>query len=413
MNRQVYSMTYEASDSDKERLLKTAYFGLGRLYYNRNKKNWKCKCTKCGREYEANDTMMRQIKNAKKCFYCGNDIITVIGRKGAEISCKRDWIMINNEQGAINGYEVVWKTNEGKPSLISCTHVLHHANDKTFLYGVVKSMGYCLTMPWDHNRWKWRAERKSYNPYMCYFTQVEECEEDMNRTRKEMYLSISKLEEYKSNQITFIKQGIYNENQLKYIKVFDLNYAEDLLRFEKYISVHRCPSDLDDKYNVGILEYLNRTNQSIYSYKDYVTACRTLGIKPGKPKDLTDAEAKLLGQIKAIQDKERADQIIKRREELLQKEYSKGDYAVHVFIDIQEMVEVGSILHNCIGKMYVEPYASKRTDVYYGTKEGKITFAFEINRKRLAQLRTFNNGSVDAETAKFVKGWCKRYGYAC
>lgn len=408
------SYDHPASAEDRERLLRAARFMLNRLYYNRHGKTWECRCTKCGREYEASDEIMRQIKNAGKCFHCGNDVKTVIGRATKkESDWKREWIAMCNEKGCLNGYEVCWKTENGVPKLIRADHVLHQENGATYLYGIVKTMGYSITRPWDESKYAWRKERKSYIPYLNYFSSLEEIEQDMNRTRKEMYLDTVDLKAFKSNQITFIKKGIYNENQLEYIRAFDLNYPEDLIRFEKYIKIHRCNVDHDDKFNVNVLKYLNDTHQSISAFREYVRACHRLGIKPGKPKNLDDAEAELMEKIRLIDDAQRNEQIIARHEELKPKEYKKGGFAVHVFVDIHDMQKIGETLHNCIGKMYVEPYAEKRTDVYFGTKNGKVTFAFEINKNRLVQLRTFNNANVDDETSSFVKGWCKRYGYAC
>ena len=416
MSKQASLISYDhpASAEDRARLLRVAEFALGRLYYNRHGKAWKCRCTKCGREYEVSDKIMHQIKNAGKCFHCGNDVKVVIGRKGGRnFDWKREWVAMCNEKGCLNGYEVIWGMTDNVPKLISATHVLHEENGTTYLWGVVKTIGYRLSMPWDTSKYKWRKERKTYNPYLTYFIGVEEVEESMNQTRKDMYLKIANLKDFKSNQLTFIKNGIYNENQLEYIRAFDLNYPEDLIRFEKYIKIHRCNVDHDDKFNVNVLKYLNDTHQSIFAFREYVRACHRLGIKPGKPKNLDDAEAELMKKIRLIEDAQRNEEIIARYTELLPKAYSKGDYAIHVFTDIKDMQKIGEILHNCIGKMYVEPYAAKRTDVYYGTKENKVTFAFEINKNRLVQLRTFNNANVDDETSSFVKGWCKRYGYAC
>lgn len=417
MSKQASLISYDhpASAEDRARLLRVAEFALGRLYYNRHGRKWKCKCTQCGREYEVDDTIMHQIKNAGKCFHCGNDVKVVIGRKGGRnYGQKREWIALCNEKGCLNGYEVIWKVNANVPELLSVTHVLHFENGKTYLYGVVKSMGYTLTMPWDTSKYRWREERrKTYNPYLNYFVGVEEVEAAMNQTRKDMYLKIANLKDFKSNQITFIKNGIYNEQQLEYIRAFDLNYPEELVRYEKYINMHRCNVEPTEKFSVNILKYLYDTHQSVYEYRDYVRACKRLNLKPGKPKCLATEESKLLDQIKIIENAQRNEQIIARYTELLPKAYTKGGYAVHIFTDIKDMQKIGEVLHNCIGKMYVEPYATKRTDVYYGTKENKVTFAFEINKNKLVQLRTFNNQAVDNETESFVKGWCKRYGYTC
>lgn len=403
---------HKASSEDKKRLLNAAVFLLGRLWYKRTKKGYLCKCAKCGREYEVTSEILEQIKDSGKCFMCANTVKPIKGLQH-DYAERREWLSIKNEKDAENGYEVMWKTTEGEPTITSCRHVLHRESGQTWLCGIQKTMGYLGTI-WDPKKWLyWRKERPSYYEYLNFFSSVDDIEEDAKQTRKKFYQSVplcDTLRHLKSNQQTFIRNGIFNENQILYIKLFDLNYSLDLAKHKKYIQYHACP-EIDEKFNVHLLDYLDRTDQSIRIYCDYVQACRQLGEKPAKPADLQEAEQALLDKIEMANNAKMNQQIIERRSELEAKEFSKGAFAIHVFKDIEEMQSVGRKLKNCIGKMYVSPYAEKRTDVYYGTNEGKITFAFEINKNRLVQLRAFANKEVDLPTKEFVAEWCRRFNY--
>lgn len=402
---------HKASAEDQQRLLKSAQFLWNRLKYKRTKNGYLCRCSKCGREYEVDAERMAQIKASGKCYMCAINI-KVVRDSGKEVAERREWLSIKNEKDAENGYEVLWKTIDGVPTITSCRHVLHVENGATWICGIQKTMSWCLGTCWDPERWTyWRKERPSYNAYLDFFSSVDGIEETAQQTRKTFYQSVplcDTLRHLKSNQQTFVKKGIFNENQIFYIKAFDLNYASDLAKFGKYIRIHTCP-EIDRTFNVHILEYLARTNQSVRQYCDYVEACARIGEKPAKPADLAEAEATILDRLELIENAEKNQQIIERRSELEQKEFSKGPFAVHVFHDMAEMQHVGHKLKNCIGHMYVTPYAEKKTDVFYGTKDGEITFAFEVNKNRMVQLRAFANRDVDEPTKKFVREWCKRY----
>lgn len=406
------SISYEkvAIGEDLERIARAAHYKLGRLYYSKHKTNdYICYCSKCGTTFHTDKEHLEQMKEAGKCFKCAQDIKVTV-RKNSPGAWRRDWICIKNEMNAWNGYELIWRVNGGVPEIDCCNHVLHKEGGTTWLYRIVKNFAYSLGTYWDKNKWYWRKERKSLNPYIDFFTSVEYCEDWMMQTRKEYYKSLN-LANLKSNQQTFIRDGIYNQNQLKYIAIFDLNHPEEVHRYKKYIKIHSVP-DYDGKLNVHYLDYLAKDGKNIRTFFDYAGMLSTLGEKLDKPKDLDAAHDLAVKKIDAKKNAQYAKAIEELHDKLLEKEWQKDGYTIKVFTSYEEMVSVGEILHNCIGKYYVKPYATYRTAVYYGTKDGEITFALEVANKKLIQLRADHNKPVDKGTEKFVGEWCRRYNYA-
>lgn len=405
-------ISYEkvAIGEDLERIARAAHFKLGRLYYSKHKKNdYICYCSKCGTTFHADREHLEQMKEAGKCFKCAQDVkITV--KKSSPSAWHRDWITIENEMNAENGYELIWRVCDGVPEIDCCNHVLHRENGTTWLYRVVKTLSWNIGTYWDPKKWVWRKERKSANPYIDFFTSVEYCESWMMQTKKEYYNSLN-LADLKSNQQTFIKNGIYNQNQLNYISVFDLNYPEELHKYKKYIKYHSVPQT-EYKFNVHYLDYLAKDGKNIHTFFDYVGMCHELGEKYEKPKDLDFAHDLAVKKLDAKKNAQYAKTIEELHDKLLDQEWQKDGYMIKVFTSFDEMQLVGDVLHNCIGKYYIKPYATSRCRVYYGTKDGAIAFALEVAGNKLIQLRADHNKPVDKDVEKFVGEWCRRFGYA-
>ena len=398
---------HPASSDDIAKFKRAIEFLQGRFTYKRVKDGYDCYCSRCGQHFTLKCEQLQQTKEAGLCFRCAHPV-KVVQRRITTAYPKQEWLYTCNETGCFNGYYVLWEGTEGDIQIVATRQVLHYDEfGGRYLYGVVKNMGFSITRT--NTREYWRKERSSYNAYINYFYSVEEAlAEEVNG--KKDYYEKQKLS-LKSNQATFVKKGIYNENQLKYIQLFDLNYPEELHKYKDYISRHRIFDSDEFKGSVNVLDYIVRHNYSVSDYRDYLRACKTLGIaKPEKyPKDLYEAHDRLMKIIDAKKN-EVYEQRIKERHELLKtQEWQKGSFAVKTFTDFSDMQEVANTLKNCISRMYVKPYAEERTDVYYGTENGEITFAFEVTQKKLIQLRTFCNKSVNDETRAFVKEWCKKY----
>lgn len=405
------SYDHPASDEDLEKFKRAIQASQSRFTYKRIKGGYACHCSVCGQSFDLTDEQLMQTKEAKLCFKCAYAVKVVQKRKRKD-STNRALLSIINEKGAENGYEVFWKGNDEHIDILKCNHVLHYDNQGgRYVYGIVKNLGYSLC----HSGQKeyWRKEYPSYNPYLSYFVSVDGILAENWRSSKKAYYEGLKLQGLKSNQITFIKNGIYNETQLEYIQVFDLNYPEQLHKYSKYIELHRMPRNSDDliKMSVNILDYLVRNNLSCGLYFDYVMSCKELGIKPGKPKDLSKAHDDVVKMIRFKDNEVYRNKIKERHSALMQKEWSKGEFAIHAFKDYFEMETVANKLKNCIAKLYVKPYSNGTTDVYYGTEGGEITFALEVANGSLKQLRGVCNSSVNENTTKFVNEWCRKYGY--
>lgn len=404
------SYDYEATSQDLEKFKRAIEYLQGRLYHNRAKGGYNCHCTRCGQDFFLTDEQMRQTKEAELCFYCAKPVKVVLKRPTMR-KIEHKWMSIMNEKAAENGYDVLYERQGYDIRVIGAVHVLHHgANEATYVNGIVKNLGYSLCYS---SKNYWRKERTSYCPYLAYFSSVDEIMAEEWKRKKGYYLGLKlagKLNDFKSNQLTFIKKGIYNENQLKYINVFDLNYPEDLHKYNRYISIHQLYMDDNiPRLSSRHLEYLDKNNYSLREYLDYMNGCKLLGIKPGKPANLTKAHNDVMSLIKVKEDELINKQIVERHDILAKKEWTKGALQIHVFNNFYEMETVATKLKNCIAKMYAKPYAAGRTDVYYGTENGNITFAFEIAQNKLIQLRGYCNGPATEPTKKFVKEWCKKY----
>lgn len=406
MSRSICSVSYEhpASAEDRKKFMRAIQFMQKKFTYKRIKGGYDCYCSCCGEHFTLTDEQLLQTKEAGLCFKCAESV-RVVQRRPVKETVKRAWLSILNENNAENGYMVTYKGDE----IIGCLHVLHYdGNGGRFVYGIVKNMGYSIT--YTENKSYWRKEATSYNPYRCYFYEAETPLLNAWKRKKDYYQSL-KLDDLKSNQKTFIKKGIYNERQLDYIRVFDLDYPEQLHKYNKYIQIHAVRHADELKLSANILEYLVSNNFPIAEYTDYLNACKQLGLKPQKPKDLYKAHDDLVNIIKIAENKECNERIIGRYPEMQKNEWHKGKLAIHSFKDFSEMEKVATKLNNCIARLYAKPYSQGTTDVYYGTEDGQITFALEVANGKMMQLRGSCNRGVSNSIAKFVKGWCKKHGY--
>lgn len=401
------SYDHPASEEDLEKFKRAIQASRSRFTYKRIKGGYDCHCSVCGQDFHLTDEQLLQTKEAGLCFKCAYAVKIVQKRKAKE-TYKRALLSIINEKGAENGYEVFWKGNDDHIDILKVFHVLHYDNQGgRYVYGIVKNLGYSLCH--SENKNYWRKEYPSYNPYITYFISVDGIIAEKWRSSKKAYYEELELHGLKSNQITFIKNGIYNKEQIDYIQLFDLNYPEQVHKYSKYIELHRIPGHPEGlKLSANILDYLVRNNLSCGLYFDYMRGCKDLGIKPGKPKDLSKAHDDVVKMVRVKDNEAYRKKITERHLALMKNEWSKGKFAIHSFKDYFEMEIVAEKLKNCIAKLYVKPYSDGTTDVYYGTEDGEITFALEVVNGSLKQLRGVCNSSVNESTAKFVNEWCRR-----
>lgn len=400
---------HPASYEDIQKFKRSVEYLQGRLVYKKAKNNYICHCYRCGKRFELNEEQFQQTKEAELCFHCGHPV-KIIRHKKSEPHMQWSWLDICNEKGCINGYYVKWIDRDGDIEILGAEHVLKYdENGGRYLYGIVKNMGYSISRT-DKNYW--RKERWGYNSYLSYFISVNEIMSKEWKRKRDYYEDLE-LNDLKSNQATFIKKGIYNENQLNYIRCFDLNYPEELHKYVRYIGIHRVFKDeIQSKLTVNTLDYLDRNNYPLREYIDYLRACKSANIKAEKyPKDLYKKHDEVMQLIKVQKDKIYDAKVKERHQRLMKKEWKKGQLEIHTFTDLSNMQSVADELKNCIARMYVKPYCEETTDVYYGTIDGKVEFALEVANGKLVQLRGHCNRAVDETIEKFVKQWCTKYTY--
>lgn len=403
------SYDYEATSQDLEKFKQTIEFIQGRLYYKKAENGYLCHCCRCQKDFTLSKEQLQQTKEAGCCFNCALPV-KAVQKRSAKETVEHKYLIIMNEKNAENGYDVYYKRQGYNIKVLNADHVLHHgANEATFIKSIVKNMGYSLCRT---DKDYWRKERQSYVPYISYFYSVDDAMQWDGTTRKDYYMKLD-WDGFKSNQLTFIKNGIYCEDQLAYIKTFDLNYPEELHKYARYISIHKIYEEESPiKFSVNTLDYLDRNNYPLRTYIDYLRACKTANVRIEKyPKDLFKKHDEVMKLIQIQKDKIYDAKVKERHELLRKKEWKKGQLEIHTFEDLSNMQSVAEELKNCIARMYVKPYCEETTDVYYGTIDGKVEFALEVANGKLVQLRGHCNRAVDETIEKFVKQWCTKYTY--
>ena len=405
----------ELSQEEDELLIKTALMISRRFYYKKLTKNqYQTICSVCGRESVINKQQLDMVREAGLCLHCANSIRTAVLKK--DKAPTREWIKIQTADKVYEGYRVVWRMEDGK-IYHTAQHVAHfeYSNGwdraNAWVKGIVKSFSVLVDQPekdyWRKVRYQYQY---SYSSYDGFFSNANYWSSASKLTKRNYYEELD-LPELKSNQKTFIKKGIYNPQQIAIIRWFDLNYPEQVHKYRKYIKAnyHRISIAEDEKIlNESYLAYLDKNNFNVDLFHDYVRYCQILNQPISKPKDLYDEHQKQIEADRVRKLEKYRIAVQERFSEMKSFEYCKNQFQIKAFENVDEMVKVANTLHNCIARIYVPIYAEKRTDVLYGMEDGNITFAIEVNKGALKQLRGAMNNDVNDDVKKFVKEWCKK-----
>lgn len=408
-SRSLISYDRELSKEEDELLLKTAIRLSRRFEYCKLKTNlYECKCSICEHKENLSKHELDMVREAGVCLWCGNWIKT--SPKRPTKARVREWIALpgNYER---EGYSVTWWKENGEIKHIS-RHVAHFIGDVSYVKGIVKNFGSLIDSQFlDY----WRKTRKSYGSYSsdyeCYF---ERTDFGTFKSKREYYgFYADNMPTLKSNQLTFIKKGIYNMKQIAAIHMFDLNTADQVHKYKTLIKNNQFREPkLLPVLNPTYADYIQRNNYTISDFMDYFDMCRELGQKLEKPKDLYEAHQRQIEQKKVMEIEKHKAQVKERYCELVSHEGSDGAMEIKAFKNVNTVSKVASTLNNCIARIYLPRYCEKRLDLYYGLKEGKINFALEVRKGEVVQLRGKNNRDVDPDVAAFVKSWAKKQGFA-
>lgn len=369
----------------------------GKMAFRKTGKVYMIYCFMCSSYEEVSKEKWQQIRAAKVCPNCGREIM-ISNLREAE---KSGFVM----DGSF-GYwiKTSWMFGE-HPKVDAARLVADWSGKRLKVLGIVKTMGCSLSFD---GKTEWRTVRSDNTYHYCFYSRCEV----PKRTLKDYYMELDL--PFKSNQITLIKNGIYNHNQMRYIYWFDLKTKEEIKRYSGYMKNNPIGSmrDWEEMLNIYFLDYLSRNKIRIADFIDYINDCRKLRIKPQKPKDFQEEHMRVNSLIEINKNEKYSENVIERQKELIENEAKIGNAEFRTFSSVADIVFVGKVLNNCIARTYTHLYADGKCDLYYVKQEGRIIIAIEVREKRIIQAREYNNKEATKDNAKLVKKWAKAKGFA-
>lgn len=420
-SRSLISYDRDPSAEEEELLLKTAIRMSQRFTYRKLKKDqYECTCCRCDRSAVLTKHQLDMVREAKLCLWCAEAVKASPERENKAL--KTEWIDIGTEPNISEGYEVTWwiKNREIQHRIRHVAHFDYSVRGEmpvTHVKGIVKNFGSLISSN-HYDYWR-KVRRSSMNyygiGYDSYFESAQLWDVSAKQSSKRQFYEnyADDMPPLKSNQVKFIRDGIYNMKQIAAIHMFDLNTPEQVHQFKKLIrnNTFREPKALP-VLNPSYADYLQRNDYSISQFMDYFDMCRELGQKVEKPKNLHEAHQRQIDQKKAIEMEKHRKAVASRHADLQKHDYEKGTLEVKAFENIEKVQQVANELHNCIARIYLGRYCDNTLDLFYGTKNGKINFAIEVLKGSIVQLRGVNNKRVSDDVEKFVKKWAKKEGFA-
>ncbi|MBR2578019.1 MAG: PcfJ domain-containing protein, partial [Erysipelotrichaceae bacterium] len=335
------------------------------LVIKENRKDAIVWCMTCNTEKKVSIEMARQIKKAKICPFCFNEV---------KIH-KRNYVRENYALVRIlnNGYYYRVSKMIGRKPKAYCKQVAYWTDDGFYARNIIMSM-YSWVYRSDEqiDRWndrkgreRWKKYRKrrtgSWNSLEMQFHPIEYIDTFFENTvSKKKWLQEQILPDFKSNQKKIIIDNLLNRTQMWAVAIFDLKSVRQIYKYNAWINEQDWETGRE-RFNVYMLDYLYRNKISYSDYLDYIDQCRELNIKPGKPKDFYKTHSDLAKEIKIIHQAARDKQIQERAKELVA--YEKDGVVIRPLNSVEDVVDTGAVLHNCI-KGYIDSYADGHTDLY-------------------------------------------------
>lgn len=369
----------------------------GQLAFKKIGKEYLVYCFMCNQYKKVSKTKWEQIRRSKVCPVCGSDKMRITTKK--EMS-DQDWIRYDDF-----GYWVSakWKFG-GHPVADEVKLVADWSGDRLKVLGIVK---YMSSLHFNKNpNWRKVAKNNWYNS--CFY----QFKKDWKPiTLKEYYRKVDL--PLKSNQITLIKNGVYNHEQIKYIYWFDLKTDEKLKEYSDYIQKHSFEycAYWEIMLNEYYLDYLVKNNIGLRDYRDYLVDCKKLGLKYGKPKNFQEEHMRLNRLVAIKKDEETNLKIIERKKELVNNEAIVEGIKFKTFDTFEQMLEVADKLHNCMARSYSHIYAEGKCDLYFAAKNKKPIIAIEVKNNKVVQARQDHNKEVNEEWTKLLKKWAEMKGF--
>lgn len=381
---------FNPTDDDEEKMKHIALFLSGKFFYRKTKDGHEAFCTKCGKRSPMPYREIRIVRYAKVCPFCHRPV--TVERK--EEYRSHTYVMIEN-MFKWHGFRLDWRWDWEHGIRSTFKRCLYVSGSQEYRKDIVKSMYYNLG---ETKTAGWLKCRSGYYPYSEYFFSEDSCWE-VERTRRQYYEGLPEiiLKELKPNQVHFVRKHALSVLQIKYISMFDLHSVDELLKYNRYIQsndpFHR--SDFPCRLNVTHLDYLSRNNISVYDYRDYARQCLKLGFKLDKPKDFRHRHT-LYSAMVINKEKAESDRLIRERLGDLPAPFVFEDTEIRPFSCCADIIQCGKTLHMCIGG-YCNDYAEGKTDIFYMTKDGKLTGAIEVTNGKLIQARADRNADISKD----------------
>lgn len=361
-------------------------------------------CDQC-HQWEPIDKKTRQMVNdSHVCPMCFRRA------KGIKLKCNIMTHCLIRPSETDQGYWVEWALVDGELMIYKAHQVAYWDGDNEYVRNIIWTINGCVgwlcrdtwrkTRPGYYNRWR----------YWDAFYDTEPYEDDpwdsVASTKREYYNFIAQTIELKSDQKKFISQGLYNENQLEYIRAFDLHNAKDVHKYTSYMKTYLCRSDYGG-WNVHTLDYLYRNKIPLYDWDDYCDMCVLLGRKADHPKDFKHWHDQIAAVAEIKKNEKVSLQIAKRAKKL--PSFEKKNATIKPIGSFEELTNVSKTLHNCI-RTYAERYAKGQTDLFCMIINGQLVGAIEVRDKRLIQARADHNGDLPTVAMKQVHQFCTEIG---
>ena len=373
----------------------------------------------CDKQGIISKTTLEQVKGTHLCPFCFKEIKSTTKQLK---HCGYQFVVKHMGDQAY-GYYVYYDFELGKEMWCDVDQVLYASGDDCYhryicfdLFANNVSLNAEKYPDWKYSKrshWSctYYRERNSYESAMYDYDYRLEFFQDY-KTKKQ-YLEQEASFIQKSNQKQLVIENLFDHDEMKFIKVFDLKSADEIKRNRKYIChehSHIGEFMRDDiTLNIYYLDYLRKNKIDLGKYYTYIKRLKDLGFKYDKPTDFKFRYEKIEAMHKQALEKLSNEKIAKRYEEL--PKYSESNVSISPFKSAQEVRDCGKNLHCCIGG-FVSNYANKVTDIYHCDLDGALKVALEIRQGELIQARGDHNDVCPANLLEHIKSFCQQNNFS-
>lgn len=394
---------------EREGIAKAVFAGhYDTIYWRKGKRTVRYICSHCQQYHTATLSEWKQIKNARICPHCFKEIKRFTEKMPESMS---ECAYVD---GA--GYYCCISTKWNRKPKITEMDLIYWDDGST------KWVRHCcLNMGWSiiYNPNVRTHKTKSWNYINCFYNEkyIRFMMEDHTKTKRQ-YLEEEAAFITKSNQKRLVIDNLFSPMQMCYIVAFDLKRYEDVMRYRGYMKANPLSNlslkygkwvpDIDTHFNLDTLKYLAKNKIKLSDYKDYDRMCKELGRKTDKPKDFKLWHDRVTAMIDIKKNEKMQKNIAKMWKVYKGYTYEKNSIVIKAFESYEEIYHVAHSLNNCMARLYAKPYSEGATQLYHLDVDGKPTIAIEINKGKLMQARSHDNGDCPAKYKRIINNWARK-----